>query len=57
MSSVLAISAAAALAAAAHLRARAAGRAGSRVVANVGTISDEDLRSQLHEGVSDHPGE
>jgi len=53
MSSVLAIGAAAALAAAAHLRARAAGRAGSRVVANVGTISDEDLRSQLHEGVSD----
>ncbi len=50
----LAIGAAAVLAAAAHLRARAAGRMGSRSVANVGTISDADLERQLREGVSHH---
>ena len=53
MSSVLAIGAAAALAAAAHLRVRAAGRAGSRGVANVGVISDERLQEQLFSGVDD----
>ena len=50
----LAIGVAAALAAAAHLRGRAAGRAGSRGVTGVGTISDEELERQLHEGMSDH---
>ena len=53
MSSALALGAAAVLAAAAHLRTRAAGRAGSRGVANVGTISDGDWKRQLYEGVSE----
>lgn len=49
----LVIGAAAALAASAHLRARAAGRAGSRGLLNVGVISDERLQEQLFSGVDD----
>lgn len=46
----LVIGAAAALVAAAHLRVRAAGRAGSRGLSNVGVISDETLQDQLSSG-------
>lgn len=53
MSASLAIGAAVALAAAAHLRARAAGREGSRGLSNVGVISDKTLQDQIFSG-ADH---
>jgi len=55
MSSVLAIASVGLLAAAAHLRSRAAGRAGSSSVKNVGALSNADIEGQIWSGVD--PGE